>query len=117
MSKIQNLSKEKGITLVALVITIVILIILATISINAMFGENGLITSAQKAVEMQKISSVKERLEMAQGQAYIEGEGHIDADRYFEILEEEGIIVDKETDVVEIEEGVYEITTEERIYI
>ena len=43
MSKIQNLSKEKGITLVALVITIVILIILATVSINAMFGENGLI--------------------------------------------------------------------------
>ena len=40
---------QRGITLVALVITIVILIILATISLQAAFGENGLITRAEEA--------------------------------------------------------------------
>ncbi len=51
--KAQNLlKKEKGITLVALVITIVILIILATVTIKATFGENGLIKKAQEAKEM-----------------------------------------------------------------
>ena len=109
----EKLKSRKGITLVSLVVTIVILIILAIVSFNGLLGENGLITSAQKAVEKQKISSVQEELEMAKGQAYIEGKGHIDADRYFEILEEEGIIIDKEEDVEKIEEGVYEVTTEE----
>ena len=43
---LKSSNREKGITLVALVITIVILIILATISLQAAFGENGLITRA-----------------------------------------------------------------------
>ena len=38
--------KNAGITLLALVLTIVVLIILATVSINMLFGENGLVTSA-----------------------------------------------------------------------
>ena len=108
-SKIKN---SKGITLVTLVITIVIIIILATISINFMFGDNGLITRAEEAKEMHAISSIKERMEIAKGTAFIDGEGYIDPDRYFEILEEENIIIDKDTDVVEIEDGVYEVTTE-----
>ena len=41
---------EVGITLIALVITIIILIILATITINAVFGQNGLIAKARTAV-------------------------------------------------------------------
>ena len=44
--------EEQGITLVALVITIIIIIILATVSINMAFGDNGLITQAQKAKDM-----------------------------------------------------------------
>lgn len=47
---ILKVAKEKrGITLIALVITIVILIILATVAINAVFGENGLIKKAEEA--------------------------------------------------------------------
>ena len=48
--KIKNKSckKEKGITLVALVITIIILIILATVAINFAFGQNGIISQAEK---------------------------------------------------------------------
>lgn len=45
--------KELGITLIALVVTIVILIILATISVNMVFGDNGLIAKARDAREHQ----------------------------------------------------------------
>ena len=41
--------KEKGITLIALVVTIVVLLILAGVSSNAIFSENGIIKRAQDA--------------------------------------------------------------------
>ena len=41
----------KGITLIALVITIVILLILAGVSIAMLTGDNGILTQAQKAKE------------------------------------------------------------------
>ena len=103
---------EQGITLIALVITIVIIIILSTIAINFTFGENGLITRAQQAAEMSEVSRILEQLEMAKGSAYIDGAGEIDPDHYFDILEEEGIINDKETDVVDNGDGTYDVTTE-----
>ena len=56
--------KNKGITLVALVITIVILIILATISINVIFGDNGLIQKAEEAKEMTANSTIAEQEEL-----------------------------------------------------
>ena len=42
---------QKGITLVALVVTIIILIILSTITLDAVLGENGLIEQARKSQE------------------------------------------------------------------
>ena len=45
----QQMKKDQGITLIALVITIIILIILAAITINAVFGENGLIVRVNQA--------------------------------------------------------------------
>ena len=55
-----NAKAPKGITLVALVITIVILIILATVTINMAFGENGLIQQAELARDMTANSTVAE---------------------------------------------------------
>ena len=43
--------KEKGITLVALVITIIILLILASITLSTVLGENGLIEKAKETTE------------------------------------------------------------------
>ena len=43
------LGKEKGITLIALVITIIVLLILAGVSIAMLTGENGILTQAQRA--------------------------------------------------------------------
>ena len=40
---------QKGITLVALVVTIIVLIILAGISVSLLLGDNGLITRAKEA--------------------------------------------------------------------
>ena len=45
------LKNQRGITLVALVITIIILIILATVAISFAFGNNGLINRAEDAGE------------------------------------------------------------------
>ena len=43
------LKSQKGITLVALVITIIVLIILATVAISFAFGNNGLVNRAEDA--------------------------------------------------------------------
>ncbi len=51
---------QKGITLVALVITIVILIILATVTINMAFGENGLVKYAEEARDKTANSTIAE---------------------------------------------------------
>ena len=63
---LQRTSKEqeRGITLVALVITIVILIILATVSINVVLGEGGLIQRAQQAKELTEQAALGEQQEL-----------------------------------------------------
>lgn len=43
------LKAEKGITLVALVVTIIVLLILASVSISLVLGDNGIITRAREA--------------------------------------------------------------------
>ena len=48
-SKNKVLRKEKGITLIALVVTIIVLLILAGVSIATLTGENGILTRAQDA--------------------------------------------------------------------
>ena len=53
-SKIFNEKSTKGITLIALVVTIVVLLILAGITINLVFSENGIIKKAQEAEKAQK---------------------------------------------------------------
>ena len=52
--------KNKGITLVALVVTIVVLLILSAVSINLVLGENGLIANAKEAREKSKNATDEE---------------------------------------------------------
>lgn len=61
-SKKQN-DKEKGITLIALIITIIILLILAGVTINVLIGENGLFKIAKKAGDSYEEAGARERLE------------------------------------------------------
>ncbi len=58
-------NKERGITLIALVVTIIVLIILAGVSINMLVGDNGIITQAQSAQRETEEAEAREKLEMA----------------------------------------------------
>ena len=53
-------SKEEGITMITLAVTIVVLIILAGVSLNATVGDNGIITMAQKAKENTELAKIEE---------------------------------------------------------
>ena len=64
MKKLRN-SRQKGITLIALVVTITVLIILATVSINTVLGDNGIIKRAQKARDSYSNSQKSEDEQMA----------------------------------------------------
>ena len=48
-NKLANIDCKKGITLISLAITIILLIILAGIGINLSIGENSLFTKAKQA--------------------------------------------------------------------
>ena len=66
---VNNTKKEQGITLIALVTTIVVLLILASITIGAVSGEGGLIGSANEAKEKTEIANEKEVVDRAVVQA------------------------------------------------
>ena len=57
--------EQKGITLVALVITIIVLLILAGVTIAALSGPNGILTNATQATKDTAISEAKEAVTMA----------------------------------------------------
>ena len=61
----QNVKKQtKGITLIALVITIIVLLILAAVSIATLTGENGILTRANDSTKQTEIASVKEQAQL-----------------------------------------------------
>ena len=59
------IKSEKGITLIALVVTIVVLLILAAVSISMLGGENGIITKAIEAKDETTIGEEKEKVQLA----------------------------------------------------
>lgn len=70
--------REKGITLIALVITIIILLILAGVALSLVIGENGMLTKAAKAKERAEIAKIEEakQLSMAEAGMNISGTTH-----------------------------------------
>ena len=64
LSGCKKIRRQNGITLIALVVTITVLIILATASINAVLGQNGIIKKAKQAKEMYSNSIAKDNEEM-----------------------------------------------------
>ena len=69
------MKNNKGITLVALVVTIIVLIILAGVSINLVLGDNGIITIAKKAKENTELAKIQEETELNELYEQIETEG------------------------------------------
>ena len=60
-----QLKSAKGITLIALVITIIVLLILAGVTIATLTGENGILTRASEASKQTEIAGEKEAIEIA----------------------------------------------------
>ena len=56
--------KNKGITLLALIVTIIIMLILAGVTINLGFGEAGIFSNTKKAVSDTTIAKAKEEAEL-----------------------------------------------------
>ena len=56
---------ERGITLIALVITIIVLLILAGVSIAMLTGENGILTQATNAKNKTEVAQEKEKIQLA----------------------------------------------------
>lgn len=56
---------QKGVTLVALVITIIVLLILAGVSISLVMGENGVLTQAGNAVDATELGTVRDEINNA----------------------------------------------------
>ena len=74
---------ESGITLVALVVSIVVLIILTGISINLVLGDTGIITIAKKARENTELAKIEEEKELNELYAQLEtGENSSDGTIY-----------------------------------
>ena len=63
--------ESKGITLIALVITIIVLLILAGVSIAMLTGENGILNQAQNASEQTDIEKEKEDIALAYNAAVL----------------------------------------------
>ena len=61
----KSIKETNGITLISLVITIIILLILAGVTLSLTLGDNGIITQAEKAKEAQEIAAIKEDLQLA----------------------------------------------------
>ena len=84
--------KQKGITLIALVVTIVILLILSGISLNIVLSNNGIITKAQEAKTLNSHSTVLESLQIENSSYETEyelGDTEVDFETY---LKNKGII-------------------------
>ncbi len=99
----QQKNKQRGITLIALVVTIIVLIILAGVSINMLIGDNGIITQSQTAKSKTEIKGEEEKIRLAINTAQIENNGNsnIEKDDLEIALLENGtksIVVDNEDD-------------------
>lgn len=81
------IKEKRGITLIALVITIVILIILAGILINITLGDNGLFTRAKEGAEKYKEQQAREKVEVMLAEFAVEKE--IEGTNLITFLEEQ----------------------------
>ena len=94
---------QKGITLIALVVTIVVLLILAGVSIAMLGGENGLITRAQEAAEETRGASVEEERDLWKANQYLDDYASGSSESLQELIDrlvEQGLLTEDEKDEI-----------------
>ena len=116
--KNQNLSiretNSKGITLVALVITIVVILILAGVTIATLTGDNGLLQKATTAKQDNEDSKELELIKLSVSAAQVAGKGTITTENLNNELKSN---LNSETDVVESSDyWYYKANNNYRIY-
>ena len=74
----ERLKTHKGITLIALVITIIVLLILAGVAIATLTGDNGIIAKAQQAKMQNDKANEKEQIDLAVLASKINNDASID---------------------------------------
>ncbi len=94
--------KNKGITIVALIVTIIVLLILAGVTLATLSGDNGILTKAKTAKEEYKKAQYEEAINFAKLQAHTEqGKYKIDAEKFLqrvrEILQKNELFKDAKT--------------------
>ena len=67
------IGNKRGITLIALIISIVVLVILAGIAINTLYGENGIISNAQDVATLNNIKTLEEEINLYKIDKNLEG--------------------------------------------
>ena len=104
------MKKETGITLVSLVVTIIILIILAGISLNVTIGEDGIITKAKQAKQNIILAGEAEALQLNQLYYELETGGELTEDE--ESTKKDEIIALLQRQVEELQKQVIALQTE-----
>ena len=79
---------KRGITLIALIITIIVLVILAGVAINTLYGENGIISTAQDVTILSNIKSLEEGIDLYKTGQNLDGK--IEEESYPIALNEDG---------------------------
>ena len=97
--------QERGITLIALVVTIVVLLILAGVSISMLTGDNGIITQAQEAKNKNNHATVSENLKFKILDKYAEDKMMPADEELLAFLRENGYIDDNNVVNVEATTG------------
>ena len=99
---------KKGITLIALVITIIVLLILAGVTIAALSGDNGILQNAARAKEESEKAEIIEQIRLDISDKQIENQGSISIEEFYEILRKYGSISSDET-ILTTTKGKYKI--------
>ena len=82
LNKFTTRKNANGITLIALVITIIVLLILAGVSISMLTGQNGILTQAQNAKIATETKNAEEKVNLAVTAAMLQSKkGELDADK------------------------------------
>ena len=76
----KNFKDRYGITLIALVVTVIVLLILAGVSISMLTGQNGILNRAQEAKNKNESSGEEEKINLATMEALTDGYGKITKD-------------------------------------
>ena len=87
--KRKTLKSTNGITLIALVITIIVLLILAGISISMLSSDNGILQKATTAKENSEKTQIEERIKLAYHAALAGGKGSYTKDTLMQELKNE----------------------------